>query len=1330
MASEASQILEDLVRRFESAWQTGRPPVIEEYLPPTEAGRRAVLVELVHADLECRLKDGQPVRVEAYLERYPDLARDSGIVFGLVQAEYRQRCRVERGVSVAEYPKRFPLLGADLACRLQEPVQPRPRWAVGPLPSTVNVETRTTSPGRPPDPAGVPFELPSLPDYDVLEVIGRGGMGIVLKARHRVLDRLAAIKMPLAQQLTDDADRERFLREARAAARLRHPNICPIHEVGQHGQRPYLVMSFIQGETLRDWSQNHPPTPHQAARMVAALARAVGYAHEHGVIHRDIKPSNVIVDADTGQLVLMDFGLAKELSEQAIHMTHSGQVMGTPAYMAPEQAAGKKVGPAADVYSLGVVLYELVTGRLPFEGSVGDVLSKVQTQEPPPPRKLVPRLHRNLETVCLKALAKDPAGRYASAADLADDLERFTSGEAIRARREGLAARCWRRVRRRPLTVAVVLAGLLAVGAATYFANDAMRAHRRAIELDEVNQSFDRGLAAPEWTAAYLDGMETLADRLGRLSPDRADPARERLYQRFAESVRDGFSFQNKPVLQPDDITRLRAALELLAVRAPSLAASVRKEFEERLGGMQQVIDLAFPFAGLDKVFATTVQPADRTLARGKPAPKQATSEDIHTRIACQGNVELRAVFEPSWAEAAHLGLAFNAGGAHGYRFVLTAGDSAALANGKTAKPPATFAVARKRAALLRLQILRDGVVVREERVPAEEVFAGCSKQQGALRLVARREGARLTLQVATQKPVEFRDVFPLPRSRSGVFGLTWPAGVRLQTLQAWSQVRLGTPSPLERGDELYMEGRPDEALAAYRRQAGTTRDADIRRESRYKQASCLVVLQQAREAESLFRDVSLEAAGAKTADGRRWALLADGQLWLLYLRQKRGPEADAILEKLSAQLGLGFESLTGILAEEDRRSILAYYKGDYGPSLFFRKSADGVHRWEQAAKVRDVLDPLPRSRTATDEHFWTKVTLIKAYRLAGRDEDALRTCEEVFRDYGYDIAAVEEYCWILRGRGEYQRALATIDKQFEETLRVERARVYAAMKEWDKAQAELQAFFKAHARSSFHYAYFSAACLVEGFIAEERGRPMEAQAAWRKGLYRNWFRQQVAPFVPDIQTYTPTVHRLILGSLTREIDDREAEEIKAHLAAGSARALPARVHRIIPLPAAACRDMWRSPRGREWARRVAFRDLPYVDYCRVPVFLLVEETLHHQAMPGTLDRDQEGLLWQLVNNIFLIWIDGALRESDLLALALVWKGQPNLPGFGWKEVVRSLKPEVAGPLAYVIGRRYLVLKKPKPAGDFFRTALKLARAQSPLARLAQVQIERLAKKP
>jgi WD40 repeat protein/tetratricopeptide (TPR) repeat protein/predicted Ser/Thr protein kinase len=507
------------------------------------------------------------------------------------------------------------------------------------------------------------FDLPELPGYDVLGLIGRGGMGVVLKAHHRLLDRPVAIKMPLAGQLADERDRERFLREARAAAKLRHPNICPIYEVSEAAGRPYLAMGFIQGENLREWFKKNSPTARQAAEMVATLARAVGFAHEHGVMHRDIKPANVMVDAETGEPVLMDFGLAKELSEHDSHVTKSGQVLGTPAYMSPEQAAGQidRIGPLSDVYALGAVLYEFLCGRLPFEGSVGEILRKVQTDEPLPPRKIAPKIHRDLETICMKALAKDPARRYASAAAMADDLDRFGAGEAILARREGPIARLARRVRRSPVAAVAAVVLVLLVPAAVYFATWA----RRAASAATRTSAFETALGSKDWSADHVAKIDALLGEMEVHSPDQAATGRTRVNERFAAVILESL---DQPRLLPDDVAAIEENIRLLAARDVDREAPLRQALGQRLRSWQTTFDLATPFAELTAVFDGDQIGAESDALVRRGAPTQATdpaAAQLLTRVACSGNVQLEVRFDESWTAARQLGMYLNATRGH-----------------------------------------------------------------------------------------------------------------------------------------------------------------------------------------------------------------------------------------------------------------------------------------------------------------------------------------------------------------------------------------------------------------------------------------------------------------------------------------------------------------------------------------------------------------------------------------------------------------------------------------------------------------------------------------
>lgn len=276
--------------------------------------------------------------------------------------------------------------------------------------------------------------LPEVEGFEILEVIGHGGMGVVYKARQKGLNRIVALKMVLAGVNASPLNLARFRAEAEAVAHLDHPNIVQIYEIGEQDRSPFLALEYIGGGSLADQLDGTPVPARQAAQLVMALAHAVEHAHQRGIVHRDLKPANVLLIGD-GTPKITDFGLAKRADSEHIH-TQTGAILGSPSYMAPEQAAGAtdKIGPATDIYALGAILYELLTGRPPFKGaSIMETIEQVREHEPASIRTLQPRTPRDLETICLKCLEKQPQRRYASAADLAADLQLFLNGDPINA---------------------------------------------------------------------------------------------------------------------------------------------------------------------------------------------------------------------------------------------------------------------------------------------------------------------------------------------------------------------------------------------------------------------------------------------------------------------------------------------------------------------------------------------------------------------------------------------------------------------------------------------------------------------------------------------------------------------------------------------------------------------------------------------------------------------------------------------------------------------------------------------------------------------------------
>jgi serine/threonine protein kinase len=308
--------------------------------------------------------------------------------------------------------------------------------------------------------------LSEFDDYELLEEIGRGGQGIVYRARQKSLDRIVALKvigLGPAYMGATKAHLERFRLEAKAAASLNHPCIVPIHEIGEREGCCYFSMGLVEGDQLDTIARREPMPIRRATELIAKLARALHYAHEHGILHRDIKPGNILLD-EKGEPHLTDFGLARFVETES-DVTRTAEVLGTPSYMAPEQAVGNNaaVSSATDVYGLGAVLYQLLTGQPPFAGGTTyETIKLLEDTEPRPPRLLNPKIDRDLSTICLKCLEKDPKRRYSSALALAEDLDRWLKHEPIRARRIGVFTRGKKWVRRNP-GIAVMAAMLLAL---------------------------------------------------------------------------------------------------------------------------------------------------------------------------------------------------------------------------------------------------------------------------------------------------------------------------------------------------------------------------------------------------------------------------------------------------------------------------------------------------------------------------------------------------------------------------------------------------------------------------------------------------------------------------------------------------------------------------------------------------------------------------------------------------------------------------------------------------------------------------------------------------
>jgi WD40 repeat protein/predicted Ser/Thr protein kinase len=450
----------ELIERFEGAWQSGEPPDLAAFLAgsaSTGSSARALLVTLIGVDLEYRWKawseSGGAVAgpsLETYAARHPALGPSESWPDELIVAEYEARRRWGDRPDPREFAARFPGRGDRL------------------MPLLEAIDKRVDS--------DVPEDRPELPGFEVVEEIGRGGFGVVYRARRAGLDGFVAVKMLVAARRKDSRAVARFEDEARAISRLDHDHIVRVFHVGRHAGSPFLVMEYLDGGTLADRIAAGPLPPAEAARIAESLADALHEAHESGIIHRDLKPANILFDRRRRPKV-GDFGLARLVDSG---QTGVADILGTPDYMAPEQARGRSrfVTPAADVYALGALLYAMLAGRPPFQGGdAAEIMASVRSHPHPPLRSLVPSVPRDLATIVERCLEKEPDDRFESAGALRDELRRFLAGEPLVIRPPGPAERLYRAIRRNPSRSAIVALGLvvLALGAVALFVFRAKR---------------------------------------------------------------------------------------------------------------------------------------------------------------------------------------------------------------------------------------------------------------------------------------------------------------------------------------------------------------------------------------------------------------------------------------------------------------------------------------------------------------------------------------------------------------------------------------------------------------------------------------------------------------------------------------------------------------------------------------------------------------------------------------------------------------------------------------------------------------------------------------
>lgn len=1117
-------------------------------------------------------------------------------------------------------------------------------------------------------------------NYQVQLELASGGMGRVYRALDLRLNRVVALKLMQRGHSANKEDLQRFRTEAMTAAKLDHPDIVQIYEVGKAEGAPYLAMRYIEGENLGSYQLRQALSPRRIAEIVLRITKAIAYAHSQGVIHRDLKPSNVIVDTE-GNPKVTDFGLAKSV-DTGCELTSTGQVLGTPSYMPPEQARGQLelIGPLSDVYGLGGILYYLLTGLPPFRAeSMIATIQQVLDSPLRAPRSINPTADRDLETLCLKCLEKEPHNRIPSADDLAIQLTRYLNGQPISYRPISWATRTIRWCRRKPLAATVLMsmpAIVMLIGLAITLG---LRSARDQ-QFIQANREFQQHLSTLSINSDDLKQVDVLVQRLQELSPKSGEEAEVKLRSHLQDLISNEL---NHPRLTDRDLVDLQRKVSLLKDRFPDHAHDLDSELQRRKREWRLTAELESPFLNAEEVFnsadiavaSTAIHTTNQALLELHEPTKTWGTPVLQTKQQCNEDFEINLDFGSQWSEQNMIGVVIGDPQKPNFEFQLR---SSALTHGTQ---PLAIQDAESHLEHVVAEIKQQGFSLRQQRIE----FAAIKSKSMHFR--ARREGENLLLQINSLPELTFRNTFPGYSNQSQLC-LYATTALRIEKLALRTKIR-NPLAPTLVGDLAYEARKFEEAERHYLRlsEQGTTKE--ICQEAKFKLSKVLQQQGRALESSSLLESLAMD-------EGQYWPALSALELWRSLLNDGRKEEARSIANYYDSR----FQNLP-----------YEFYPCHFWHQIisnYTTKPKNLTSVLQKTVEQPELLDVVARiDRRFTANQLGTpdlQHGIANMFRLQDDYEPAL----ELY--LGCRNAAMSAHLWLdnrhqtlrlLRCLGKFEEALSYYDSEHQkadtasqkETLAFQKIYLLCDLDRWEEAHALVDQLIQAHVPTELNRHGTVNLYAIKASLARQRGDTEAELAARKVGWEVGRQLLQTEPLAASA-TLNSLVQGCILGDFVDEDFNKllNNKEMRSNMMLSMVtKAFPKSLRQDLI-------DAWQSPQGRVLADDLALDRLTMRQRIRLPAALIGSFVISNNIMDGPTDDQYMSIIDRLANEVIDGFLVQDLGASQAVQLGLAWKGTTNT--FGWNGLRQSLGDSQRAAIATILAHRFIKLKMPASVID------------------------------